>query len=66
MNITYSYDRIKVNSNYTVELLADVLKMNDNTKNSYDDSYWKANLIYVLALCNNPVYIEEIYAEVYR
>ena len=47
-------------------MLADVLKMNDNTKNSYDDSYWKANLIYVLSLCNNPVYIDEIYAEIFR
>lgn len=66
MSITYQYKRLKVNSNYTVEMLADVLKMNDNTKNSYDDSYWKANLIYVLSLCNNPVYIDEIYEEIFR
>jgi hypothetical protein len=66
MSLTYQYNRLKVNSNYTITMLAQVLKMNDNTKNNIEDSNWKANLIKTLARCNNPVYTDEIYAEVVR
>jgi hypothetical protein len=66
MSLTYRYSRVKVNSNYSITMLAHILKMNDNTRNTMDDSYWKANLIDALGHCNNPIYNDDIYREIVR
>ncbi|OMJ84518.1 hypothetical protein SteCoe_14324 [Stentor coeruleus] len=63
MSLTYNYSRIRVNSSFVVEFLADVLKSNDNSNNSYDDSYWRGNLLEILGNTTNPVYISEIFQE---
>jgi Bromodomain len=63
MSLTYNYARVRVNSSFVVEFLADVLKNNDNSCNTYDDCYWRGNLLEILGNTTNPIYIEQIYNE---
>lgn len=63
MSLTHNYSRIRVNSGFVVEFLADILKNNDNSTNFWDDSYWKGNLLEVLGGTTNPVYINQIFNE---
>jgi len=63
MSLTHNYSRIRVNSGFVVEFLADILKNNDNSLNSYEDCYWKGNLLEVLGGTTNPVYINQIFNE---
>ena len=66
MSLTHNFSRIRVNSGFVVEFLAEVLRNNDNSTNFFDDSYWRANLFEVLGRVTNPVYIDQIYSEMIR
>ena len=63
MSLTFNNSRIRVNSNFVVEFLAELLRNNDNSVNYYDDSFWRANLLQTLGSTTNPVYIEQIHQE---
>lgn len=39
MSLTHSYTRVKVNSSFVVEFIAELLRNNDNSANFYDDSH---------------------------
>jgi hypothetical protein len=66
MSLTHNFSRIRVNSGFVVEFLAEILKNNDNSANSFDDSFWRANLLEVLGGVTNPVYIDQIFSEMIR
>mmetsp|Transcript_1994 Transcript_1994/g.4469 ORF Transcript_1994/g.4469 Transcript_1994/m.4469 type:complete len:1083 (+) Transcript_1994:861-4109(+) len=66
MSMSHKFERLKVNSNFVVEMVASIYRSNDNSFNAYDDSYWRAHLLQVLAHFNNPLYAPEILEELLR
>jgi transcription initiation factor TFIID subunit 2 len=66
MSMSHEFTRLKVNSNFVVEFVAQIYRSNDNSFNAYDDSHWKAHLLQVLASFNNPLYAPEILHELLR
>lgn len=66
MSMSHEFARLKVNSNFVVEMVASIYRSNDNSFNAFDDSFWRAHLLDVLAHFNNPLYAPEILHELLR